>query len=660
MNLFAVYPQERKGAEALSIDVSDSPFGVPVSKAPPSLERSFKKQTEEEGFSFASYEYANDERDMRYNIEVLSDGKNLYNDDDEELFIAEEDNRKKANAQRGHRGVWYIPETPLGAKNEKVFPDELMSAIEKWFYSGTTVPVTMSLSVTRHTNGGYPTFESGASPYSDLNLVISQIVAANNQLTFEARKEIIEDAMAGIGYNIPCCFTLFSRTRNSSKFFRDWTLTEKGASSASESRGFACPMRMVQGGPSFMNSEGRPAAIMLKERMYAKPPFHVYTEAAQLREFRQYHLMGMKGNSEDISGYDLSVSAGMIRQAGESYKRILSQRKFIDQYNAHISMPLLGPPMDSVNEAFLYSKEGMITSGFITTDIDGSYINFCRVVYSMAAATGWSYETTLNNLGVKWFCKIKGDDTVLFEPKTGYEREVYLAATRDLGFKTDILPGVFFLMTRYNLENNLYYGLLSRSTMQTFLREHEPAGKYTEIFGLYARASRVIRHPTFHRFEQAIIDHPSSSELFGAWGTPSSFYDIERIVYNPGFIEGFQNEIAKGKGRVWLRNFISGITRGTMDLGEAYTDMRVAGLLGFKNVRQLQYFPKEIKLSTAQLKKLIKQWLQFFYTDQYNSTGGRLPREEVLQNSQALRSLLVDFRLRDILDEELNIKTDVT
>lgn len=660
MNLFAVYPEERRGAEVLTHDSAATPLGTPVLKAPPTLERSFKKQKEEEGFTFASYEFANTEADMKYNIDVLSDAKNLFAGVDESLHEAEEDNRSKANMQRGHRGAWYIPEQALGLANVKAFPDDLVSAVEEWLFAGSKTSVTMSEAVTRHTNGGFPTFESGASPYSDLNLVCSQIFAANGQIDWKVRSEILEEQMSLLGYNIPTCFTLFSRTRNSSKFFRDWVLSEKGATSASESRGFSCPMRMVQGGPSFLNSEGRRAAIELKEYLYSKAPFHVLPEQYQLNEFLHFHRGGMVGTSEDISGFDLSVSSAMIMQAKKIYHRILVKHNFATQYEAHASLPLLGPPIDNVNEAFLYRKEGMITSGFITTDIDGTIINFMRVVFSMSAATGWSYKETLRRLGVDWFIKVKGDDTVLFEPKTGYSREVYLAATRDLGFKTDLLNGVYFLMTRYDLERKVFYGLISRAFMQTALREHEPAGKFTEIFGLYARAIRLLRHPTLHLFEKAIADHPSAADLFGAWGIPRNLTDIERIVFRPGFIEAFQREVATTSGRQWMRQFISGITRGTMDLGEAYTDMRVASLLGVKEVRQLRYFPKKVHLTEAQLRKFAKQWLQFFYVDRFNSTGGLLPREELIPNSPSLRSLLVDFKLQTVLDDELNIKTDFT
>jgi hypothetical protein len=190
--------------------------------------------------------------------------------------------------------------------------------------------------------------------------------------------------------------------------------------------------------------------------------------------------------SDDISKYDQSVSDAHQQELIDLVAAPLVGTDAAAFKRQWKDLPLLGPPTQLGAEAFLYRKKGMTPSGDLMTALDGTIINFARVLRCMRAATGRSLRAVLGGMGVWWACLIQGDDTVL-GIGAPFDEGKYVATSKELGYETKVVPGVVFLMHAVDPANGTWAPLASRVFQQSVFNEYPGQSPAVELFSFIAR-----------------------------------------------------------------------------------------------------------------------------------------------------------------------------
>jgi len=256
------------------------------------------------------------------------------------------------------------------------------------------------------------------------------------------------------------------------------------------------------------------------------------------------HRRGWQWFSDDISGYDQSVSDTHQRELLKHVIQPLAGEEAARFKLAWKDIPLLGPPLDRSAEAFLYSKKGMTPSGDLMTALDGTLINFARVLRCVARASGATLRATLDGLGHWWACLVQGDDTVL-GVRSGFNLAQYAVESEALGYKTKLLPGAVFLMHHITPETGDWAPLAARVFQQTVFNEYPGVSMAVELFSWVARTPGQfwMRNPWAPEIAQALAGAPAFTR-YGVGPTTAS-----RALANPEFVRDLERDLRVTKAR---------------------------------------------------------------------------------------------------------------
>jgi hypothetical protein len=229
-----------------------------------------------------------------------------------------------------------------------------------------------------------------------------------------------------------------------------------------------------------------PHAWAIKARQSQVPALWHFGPSDVAAKVKARHRPGWRWFSDDISKYDQSVSDKHQRELAELVIGPLvgfTAAAFKLQWK---DLPLLGPPLSTSFEAFLYDKKGMTPSGDLMTALDGTLINFARILHCMAVATGRSLREVLAGRDIWWACLVQGDDTVL-GVSGPFDEEKYITASTLLGYGTKMVPGVVFLMHAVDPVSGRWAPLASRVFQQTVFNEYGGTSPAVELFSFIAR-----------------------------------------------------------------------------------------------------------------------------------------------------------------------------
>lgn len=476
---------------------------------------------------------------------------------------AELDNARKAVLEAGKTGVGHI--SPEGITNTADSSIPGMEYFGAWLHHRYVTEVgpdwTLDMKVVRNTSHGWPSYVSGGDPASNVDL-LAHIWLAGALADAEGDLADVSDRMARLGYHgPPLSAQMFSRTGPLAKPTPHYvpSLDGEALRVAAVSRGLFCRERQVFAVPTFLNLFLRPAATRVKYALRTDPSFKHTTGARFAETLKGYpHL---KFFSEDISGYDRSVTLRMQRDLEEHvYARFMTSAER-RAYHDLQTLPVLAPPLVPGSEGFLYERAGMTISGSIFTTNDGTCLNVISIAHAVSEALSIPLDEIWARKGVDWEAFVLGDDCVVgMRDDSPSVRARYLAARRSVGFKTELFDGVVFLMNTVARATGVVSGVLSRAISKTYFREHPATSLHVDLFGLYYRWERSRAHPLFSwAWDQAVAAHPAARDL-----GVTSFETLSRIVTNPAFVRTLLEEARTTAHKRAVRDLLTGIGRGEL------------------------------------------------------------------------------------------------
>jgi hypothetical protein len=396
--------------------------------------------------------------------------------------------------------------------------------------------------------------------------------------------------------------------------------------------------RAVFGVPAFINMTILPYANIIKYMVMRMPwtahpsEFIVYGD---MEADRAGVGRGAFTFSDDISGFDQHVRAHHQAAIADHIYARFWPGWVVDMWKRAQRLPVLAPPLNANQRGFLYRRPngGMTTSGIITTTLDGTLINMCRAITSLASVEGRSPKDQFKRLiARKWGFRGWGDDTVM-TVQPGTDMAKYQAANEELGYKTAAVPGATFLMKHYDLYARTVYPLATRMLQQTFWNEKGGRSPEIELLGLFVRTAGLFANPLGRDVWQLLISGPSTAQRYGV----RTREQLGSIIADPGFRDALITSVKANRSTVadwlarsergheedaallaWISPYLGGPIEdlAALDLSSAIeTPAPQASTRGHQLARYLAT-PKEDRLSTA------PDWVTTLLNTQPPTSGG--------------------------------------
>lgn len=420
---------------------------------------------------------------------------------------------------------------------------------------------TLVLTTARGTNHGWPTNIPGSSPINSVDMIAHIKMSSQLMDKFDGDLDAYADHIkTQSGIPEPMGASMFFRSQPTSKPTHIYGLTNLGPEYKYSEYGKWCRLRQVFGVPLFINTSLRPAAQQLKRAYRSLPNFYHTTPENTLRFLREFKEFTWF--SEDISGYDKSVSYDLqIKVADHLYSQFMSAQE-LTLYKRTLTLGVLGPPMKTGDEGFMYNRKGQTMSGSIFTDKDGSLFNFIRICECVVAATGWTPDAVISKLNIEWAPLVFGDDCVIgYGPHVSFSREKYRERSLELGFKTEAMEGVVFLMNYYNTKENYYHGILARAMDKTVNKEYVTLDPILTAFGDGARWSRMQAHPLV----KSAFERIQGIGWYNKIGV-RSIHDLQNIMTDPTVSAYLVTQSQDAQKAAKVRDMMAGLTHGSLNL----------------------------------------------------------------------------------------------
>lgn len=174
---------------------------------------------------------------------------------------------------------------------------------------------------------------------------------------------------------------------------------------------------------------------------------------------------GIDVHVEDISAYDNSVGPihtdgfySIIKSLFSTSDNEIDLMKIID------TCPIMTGGLGEEKDSYVLLRRSFgISSGDQLTTARGTLINLACKIASVMHVKKMSFNAVmeeninfrlalgLNTSVCTWGFMLKGDDVVVFSKKNKIDSNVFVMGMKLLGFRTDIEPGIIFLMNYINL-----------------------------------------------------------------------------------------------------------------------------------------------------------------------------------------------------------------
>lgn len=543
-------------------------LGVPWMNVRPRLARYFKSVTERVEPTFTGSPLLEFDNGVSYQkmlsfidvyVSELEAGR--YGDPASGGVEAELDNAKKIVLLSGQSGSGHVEVN--GMVNIGGIVPNSIDVVGKLLLSSLDRRDYGALTTARGTNHGWPTYLPGNSNLSSVDMLYH--INMGNILMREYQGDLSEfEAFikTKTGVPEPLSATMFFRKMPMGKRTDHFQLTKFGPVYTESTTGFFPRSRQVFGVPLFINSALRLSANILKKSYRSYPNLFHTTPDNTLKFLRNY--AHFEWFSEDISGYDKSVSYSLQMAVADAvYSRYMTDAE-LRLYKNSQSLGVLSPPLRSGDDGFLYRRQGQTVSGSIWTDKDGSVFNLMRIFDGIEAATGWSPQEVARKFNVDWTCLVFGDDCVVgFRKDLSFSVEKYLDRSLELGFKTDFLPGIVFLMNVFDIEKNSWHGVGARALDKSFNKEYVVTDPVVAAFGDGMRWARIKGHIA----EDELIKQFFSSK----WHHERGLFTLTDLVRFCGSrtTQSYLVEYGRAAGqKAIMRDMLAGLTHGSLDIDD--------------------------------------------------------------------------------------------
>jgi hypothetical protein len=463
-----------------------TPPGTPVSKVGPSAFRVLLRAASDDKLEPAieplprGSSFVRDEAELQHRVNQARHLDAMLIASQHPWAHLEQDQSRKITFQRGGPPGWFIiPEGLIRSHSPSM--KEAFIVLGDWLRSKPE----LDMPAARYrlgTNHGWPDYRT-----TNLSFLLHALWAAASESFDDLEDKGL--TIAGIlGESLtPMSAALFSRTGPLGKPVLGISRQQSGAVIDSELKGLCCRRRIVFGMPSAGNMFQLERVARVKTRVEQIPFFYHAGPADVASKVHAVHRPGWVWFSDDISGYDQSVSDTHQRELGQFVVAPLIDSAFADFKMEWKDIPLLGPSLDTSNEAFLYLKRGMTPSGDLMTAFDGTTINAARVITCVARARGISERDARADWGVRWAAFIQGDDTVLGFQKGLIDIAKYAEVSAELGYNTKLITGCVFLMHLIEPKTGVWAPLASRVFQQTVFNEYGGRHPSIELLSFMAR-----------------------------------------------------------------------------------------------------------------------------------------------------------------------------
>lgn len=536
-------------------------LGRPISKVRPTLARFFKSALEVTEPTISGSMFLSKPADLSWlnNQLMILERKLERSGFETGLIAAEMDNLKKSILLTSAPPSKHIEVNGL-FNNSPMYPESIKLLKDYFPLSHSDRMATpVDLTTARGTNHGWPTFMSGADSRNSVDLLVHLKLASI--LMDECSGDLdmfAEMVRKRSGVSEPLASSMFFRRQPTNKWSVEFNLTSTGPRFRGATKGKFCRQRQVFGVPLFINSALRPMANYIRAVYKRQANFNHKTPDDTLAFLQSFK--GFTFFSEDLSGYDKSVSVGCQQALRDYYYSQCSSQAELNLYTSLSYIPVLAPPLTSTDQAFLYKREGQTISGSIFTDKDGTLINFARIANCIAAATGWSLGRTRREFNKLWTCLVLGDDCVIgYSDSVKFDRDSYNAESSRLGFKTEAFEGAVFLMNYFSLSTNSWFGIASRGLDRTFNKEYAVDDPVVDLFGTYNRVHRLENHPLGGHIIDLVCSRPAAQRA-----GISNYDDLRRLANSPGTLAYLISYGEKAGKQAKMRDMMAGLTHGSL------------------------------------------------------------------------------------------------
>lgn len=366
---------------------------------------------------------------------------------------------------------------------------------------------------------GYPDHTSGYLPksiQSHLCLTLACLDGSSNPTEVRQR---LEDATG-----LPMYATLFARISGSSKWILGYEWKDGWLQPSEERKSYWARSRVVFGQSFWHNVIGRRYMGLLKAIIQCQPQHTLDPDSISKQMRRMWAIARQSGcmDSQDLKAFDTSVGRRLQLACGQEmvlflkrnfakYEEPLGLSVLGTVLNDFAELPLLGCHVDKFHAAFLWRREGTLSSGRCDTSIMGTLINVARVWATLARHSGLSFNQLASCLGRDWDYMIWGDDTVIAAPPS------WLPETGDaFGFKSEGVRDIAMFLARSWNQDGVAHSLLSRMYINTINKEErkEPKDEAVAVLGCKIRVMLLRNHPQRHLFKQAMISRPATRAVF--------------------------------------------------------------------------------------------------------------------------------------------------
>jgi hypothetical protein len=365
---------------------------------------------------------------------------------------------------------------------------------------------------------GYPDHTSGYYPLAiNGHLSLTRAVYDKKASFHSIRSEL--EAKAGL----PMYCSEFVRISGTAKWITGYRWKDNWLQPYEERRHWWARSRVVMGQSFWHNVIVRRYMGVLKEIIKAQPQ-HGLAPHEQQRRFQNLWQIAMRGgiiDSQDAKGFDTTVGRGIQDGFARFISRwfdyhypqldeVIATHALTAALSAFSTLPLLGPQMNKMYAAFLWNREGVLSSGRADTSIVGTLFNTTRLWKGLSERSGLSLEKLAELLGKAWDYMIWGDDTVLVCPKAWHAD-----SSNESGFQIEAQPNVAIFLAKNWYPDGSHHSLVSRMYLNTINKEerNEPKSDIVAVLGVLAREELLRSHPQRQLYSTAMMARPKTRRI---------------------------------------------------------------------------------------------------------------------------------------------------